>query len=217
MDEVPTRRVADYAGEDAWLPLRLRPILAEKLARGRAWSSLLDSLELPLDRRAGRVGIQRHQGRRGPAGRAEPALRPADGDAGARDSSDGGPAVEHRLAQAASRVALYRVEAAGDQADGEDRPQHRRRSVGGACPAASAAGQDSGVPAVRQAEEHVRRCPAGDDLPGDRPRPRVVPPGGGGHRPAQFQRPQPAKHPRADARRAGKSARRSCPARRAGF
>jgi DNA polymerase-1 len=47
MDEVPTRRVADYAGEDAWLPLRLRPILAEKL-REAELVSLLDTLELPL-------------------------------------------------------------------------------------------------------------------------------------------------------------------------
>jgi DNA polymerase I len=31
MDEVDTRRVADYAAEDAWVPVRLRPILAEKL------------------------------------------------------------------------------------------------------------------------------------------------------------------------------------------
>ena len=31
MDEVDTRLVADYAGEDAWAPLRLRPVLAQKL------------------------------------------------------------------------------------------------------------------------------------------------------------------------------------------
>jgi DNA polymerase-1 len=31
MDEVDTRRVADYAAEDAWVPVRLQPILAEKL------------------------------------------------------------------------------------------------------------------------------------------------------------------------------------------
>jgi DNA polymerase-1 len=47
MDEVPVRRVADYAGEDAWLPLRLRPILAQEL-RDAELTSLLDSLELPL-------------------------------------------------------------------------------------------------------------------------------------------------------------------------
>ncbi len=47
MDEVPVRRVADYAGEDAWLPLRLRPILAQQL-RDAELVSLLDALELPL-------------------------------------------------------------------------------------------------------------------------------------------------------------------------
>jgi DNA polymerase-1 len=47
MDEVSTRRVADYAGEDAWLPLRLRPILAQNL-RDADLVSLLESLELPL-------------------------------------------------------------------------------------------------------------------------------------------------------------------------
>ena len=47
MDEVSVRRVADYAGEDAWLPLRLRPILAEKLVEAEL-DELLRSLELPL-------------------------------------------------------------------------------------------------------------------------------------------------------------------------
>lgn len=47
MDEVPVRRVADYAGEYAWLPLRLRPILAEKLGEAEL-DGLLRSLELPL-------------------------------------------------------------------------------------------------------------------------------------------------------------------------
>ena len=36
MDEVAVRRVADYAAEDAWLPLRLRPILAQETRRGRS-------------------------------------------------------------------------------------------------------------------------------------------------------------------------------------
>jgi len=47
MDEVPVRRVAEYAGEDALLPLRLRPILAEKLAQANL-NTLLTELELPL-------------------------------------------------------------------------------------------------------------------------------------------------------------------------
>ena len=41
MDEVYDRLVADYAGEDAWLPVRLRPILAQKLAEADLDSLLL--------------------------------------------------------------------------------------------------------------------------------------------------------------------------------
>ena len=47
MDEVPVRQVADYAGEDALLALRLRPILARKLAEAEL-DDLFDQLELPL-------------------------------------------------------------------------------------------------------------------------------------------------------------------------
>ena len=47
MDEVPVGRVTDYAGEDALLPLRLRPILAEKLAQANL-NRLSTELELPL-------------------------------------------------------------------------------------------------------------------------------------------------------------------------
>ncbi|MFH1919491.1 MAG: DNA polymerase I [Planctomycetota bacterium] len=47
MDEVPVGQVADYAGEDALLPLRLRPLLAEKLAEA-GLEKLLTELELPL-------------------------------------------------------------------------------------------------------------------------------------------------------------------------
>ena len=47
MDEAPVRLVADYAGQDAWLPWLLRPILAGRLAEARL-DDLLHSLELPL-------------------------------------------------------------------------------------------------------------------------------------------------------------------------
>ena len=47
MDEVPVRQVADYAGEDALLPLRLRPILAAKLAE-TSLEKLCTEVELPL-------------------------------------------------------------------------------------------------------------------------------------------------------------------------
>jgi DNA polymerase-1 len=47
MDEAPVRQVADYAAEDAWLPLQLRPILAKKLEETEL-AALLSELELPL-------------------------------------------------------------------------------------------------------------------------------------------------------------------------
>ena len=47
MDEVPTRQVADYAGEDAWLPVLLQPLLAPKLQVAEL-DTLLRTIELPL-------------------------------------------------------------------------------------------------------------------------------------------------------------------------
>jgi DNA polymerase-1 len=47
MDEVSVGRVAEYAAEDAWAPVLLRPILAEKLADAQL-ADLLHQLELPL-------------------------------------------------------------------------------------------------------------------------------------------------------------------------
>ena len=109
-----------------------------------------------------------------------------------------------------------RVEAAGGQANGQDRAEHGRGGVGGACPAASAAGEDSRIPAVCEAQEHLRRRVAGDGLSGDGAGACFVQSSGGGHGPVEFERSELAKHSRANARRAGKFARRSCPATRAG-
>jgi DNA polymerase-1 len=47
MDEVPTKLVSDYAAEDALLPVRLRPILAARLAEDEL-ESLFHSVEVPL-------------------------------------------------------------------------------------------------------------------------------------------------------------------------
>ena len=47
MDEVPVRAVADYAGEDALLPLKLRPMLARGLAE-KGLDGLFREVELPL-------------------------------------------------------------------------------------------------------------------------------------------------------------------------
>ncbi|MEX1223371.1 MAG: DNA polymerase, partial [Pirellulales bacterium] len=47
MDEVPCEQVAAYAGEDADVPLRLYPLLAERLAQG-GLDKLFHELEVPL-------------------------------------------------------------------------------------------------------------------------------------------------------------------------
>ena len=47
MDEVDVRRVADYAGEDSVLPVRLRPLLAQQLERA-GLTGLFDRVEIPL-------------------------------------------------------------------------------------------------------------------------------------------------------------------------
>ena len=47
MDEVPLRQIADYAAEDAIVPLWLRPILAEKLEKTEL-AELFTGVELPL-------------------------------------------------------------------------------------------------------------------------------------------------------------------------
>jgi DNA polymerase I len=47
MDEVPIRQVADYAGEDALLPVRLHPILSKKLEQYQL-TELFTKVELPL-------------------------------------------------------------------------------------------------------------------------------------------------------------------------
>jgi len=47
MDEVPTAQIADYAAEDAWVPFRLRPILAPRLAAA-GLERLFHDVEIPL-------------------------------------------------------------------------------------------------------------------------------------------------------------------------
>lgn len=47
MDEVPVRQIADYSGEDALLPVRLRPILERRLKESQL-DSLFSEVEIPL-------------------------------------------------------------------------------------------------------------------------------------------------------------------------
>ena len=62
MDEAPVRQVADYAGQDAWLPVALAAHSGRQARRGgpRRPAPLAG---VAADRRAGGVGIQRDQSR----------------------------------------------------------------------------------------------------------------------------------------------------------
>jgi DNA polymerase-1 len=114
MDEVPVRQVAQYAGEDALLPLRLRPILTERLAQADL-DHLFTQLELPLVD----VLVER------PSGRTESPLRCPHRCASAGDLRAGRASAEHRLAQATSGGVVCRVGVAGGEED-QDRAEHRR-------------------------------------------------------------------------------------------
>ena len=77
MDEVPVEQVVDYAAEDAWLPLRLQPILARS-ACGRQTDRSAGQRRVAAGRSPRGDGIQRHSRGHGPAGGVEPPLRRTD-------------------------------------------------------------------------------------------------------------------------------------------
>ena len=215
MDEVPIPQITDYAAEDAWVPVRLQPLLARRMEVDEL-APLFRDVEMPLidvlvelEYNGIKIDVAR-------LGRIEPQLRRANGAIGAGDLCLGGPAVQHRLAAAASGRALRRAEAAGAQADGQDGAEHRRRRAGGARPEASAAGQDRRVSPVCQAQGDVRRQPARDGQSEDRPRTRVVQSGRRRHGAAQLARSRTCRTSPCGPRPGAVFARPSCPARRAG-
>ena len=219
MDQVPTAQVAEYSGEDADVAWRLcGPARSRSSARAAACKKLYDDLEIPLIEVLAELEfngirldvplLERH--------------RPGDGAAaGGHREGDlraGGPRIQHRLAQAAPAGVVRRTEAADAAQDRHHRRgQHRSGdagTAGGAGPRVAA--EDPRTPPDRQAEGHLRRCPAGAGesrrRAGFTPRSTRRWPRRAG---SVVQRPEPAKHPDPHASRAGRSARRSCP-RKAG-
>jgi len=65
MDEVDTRRVADYAAEDAWVPVRLQPILAKKLDEADQEVSSVPSGEGTISRSSPALTLTLSQRERG--------------------------------------------------------------------------------------------------------------------------------------------------------
>ena len=155
MDEVPVAQVATYAAEDADIPLRMHPILAAKLAEMEL-QQLNETVEVPLidvlaDMEFTGVRVD-------PTRLAElsaPLRRTADG-VGARNRSAGRPSAQYRLAKAARSGAVPGAGSAGGQ-ENEDGAQHRCRRAGATGRIARATGQNRRIPAVREAQEHVRR------------------------------------------------------------
>ena len=182
MDEVPVG--ADHA-------LRGRRRRRRLAAARRSWPSELQGdaaghavrhARNAADRRAGRAGIQRHQGRHRSCW-PELSASTARSWSGWSARFTSWPAGQFNIASPKQlQEMLFDEQKLPVVKKTKTRRQHRRRRAGGAGPVASAAGQDHRVPAIRQAEEHVRRRPAADGASGDGPRACVVQPGRGGHR-----------------------------------
>ena len=107
------------------------------------------------------------------------------------DLRAGRPRVQHRLAAAAAQGAVRRAEAAGRSGKtgitGEPSTDQETLEKLAALdqPGAAAAAEDPRAPPDRQAQGHLRRCPAGAGQPEHGPDPRLVQPDGGGDGPAQ--------------------------------
>ncbi len=76
MDEVPVAQVATYAAEDADIPLRMQPILAQRLAEMQL-SELNQTLEVPLIEVLADMEFTGVRVERAAIGRAKHALRRA--------------------------------------------------------------------------------------------------------------------------------------------
>ena len=152
-------------------------------------------------RRARRHGAGRGQGRHGSARPHEPR---DGGTAPVTDDRDPPPRqgrVQHQLAGAAARGAVRAPQPEERQEDGQDaRGLHGRGRARGAGARPRAAAEDPRLPLRAEAQVDLRRRAAGARPPRDRPHPRHLQPGGGGHRAALRHRPQPAEHPDPHAR-----------------
>ena len=215
-DQLPLDAALDFAGERADLPLQLAGALRPLVDR-EGLGAVYDELEQPLvpvlvgDRAGGRA--PRH-------GRARGAVAPARAGprrAHAAHLRAGRRRVQHQLAEAALGGALREAAAARRQAHRQDaHGVDRRGRARGARARARAAARDPRVAQPAEAEGHLPRRPAPAREPRDRAPAHDVQPGGGGHRPAQQQRPEPAEHPgphraRArDPRRVRRRARARC-------
>ena len=160
MEQVPVALVADYAAEDAWLPVRLRPILAEKLAEAEL-TDLLADLELPLidvlaemEYTGIKVDVGRLAELSGRYGQRMAALEQEIYELAGRQFNIASPKQLQELLFVENKLPVMKRT--------QDRPEHRRGRAGGVGPAASAAGEDRPISPIRQAQGDLRGRLAGD-------------------------------------------------------
>ena len=201
MEQVPVALVADYAAEDAWLPVRLRPILAEKLAEAEL-TGLLADLELPLIDVLAEMeytGIKVDVGRLAELsdryGRRMATLEQEIYELAGRQFNIASPKQLQELLFVENKLPVMKRTKTGPSTD-----------VAVLEALAPLHPLPAKIVQYRQYAKlkgtYVERL-AGDGPSGDRPGPRLVQPGCDRHGPAELQRSEPAKHPGADRRGAG--------------
>ncbi len=194
-DQVDIERAATYAAEDADVTLRVHAVLHPHLAEEPGLSRIYHEIEMPVREviwRMERTGIL------------------IDGDTLARQSHEIGRKImaletqAHELAgqpfnlASPKQLAEILFDKQGLPVEEEDRigrPLDRRGSALRArarLPAAQAAAR---TPQPGQAQGHLYRQAAAHDQPGNRTRAHPLLAGFRRHRPARFQRSQPAEHP----------------------
>jgi DNA polymerase I len=204
MDTVPTRRVRDYAGEDADAALQLADI-SSRSWKGGFLRKLYDELEVPL---IDVLAEMEFTGIRIDVPFLEKlGTEMATELAGIEKEIHRWPArVQHRLAQATADRAVHELKLPVQKRTGiknepstDQESLERLAALGHELPA-----QAHRLPAGEQAEEHLRGRPADAGEPKHAAGPHVVQPDGGRDRAAEFERPEPAEHP--GPHRAGRAA-----------
>ncbi len=128
-DLVPIEAAREYSGEDADVTLQLRQKF-EPLVESLGVGKLLREIEVPLDRRAGRHGVDRDPHRSRLVRETQGAIpgRPAEGRAA--DLRGRGQRVQHQLERAAADRAVRNAPAPHSQEDAH-RPVDRRVRTAG--------------------------------------------------------------------------------------
>ena len=196
MDEVPVAAVCDYAAEDALVPWLLKPILAKRLAEANL-DKLFTELELPLidtlvELEYNGIRVNRERLAELSEGYAEriEQLRDEIHEMAGHPFNIASPKQLQQVLFSEQGLPVVKKTKTGPSTDaevlGELALQHP-------------------LPAkIIEYRQYAKLKSTYVDalpemiLPKNRSGPRLVQPGGNGHGPAQFERPEPAEHPGAD-------------------